>query len=98
MINRKIGAATGRDNRIFAASSSKIIFQLRFASVIPTNNDLIIASSENPWVRIASSVPVFDQCSSDRSQARWKRCVPRVDFHSFSASQYDMKAPQKIAT
>src|SRR5262245_37480120 len=43
--NRKIGTMTGKDNRTFAASSNKIIFQLRFASLIPTKNDLIIVCS-----------------------------------------------------
>src|SRR5215510_5850997 len=29
-------------------------------------------------------------------RARWKRCVPRSDFHCFRASPRDMKAPPKI--
>src|SRR5215470_4039738 len=44
--NRKIGTMRGRDDRRFAASSSKIIFQLRFASLIPTKNDMIIACTQ----------------------------------------------------
>jgi hypothetical protein len=37
----------------------------------------------DPWVRIASSVLAFAERRFDRSKARWKRCVPRGDFHYF---------------
>jgi len=71
---------------IFAASSSKIIFQLRFASVIPTNNDLIIASSEKGHgvQALACRIGPLENGSHKL------KLELHAFFHSFRASQRHM--------
>jgi len=43
-------------------------------------------SFENPWVSAAWERARLHQVIFDRRKARWKRRVPRPDFHSFKAS------------
>src|SRR5262245_38136659 len=53
-------------------------------------------SSENPWVRVAWERAVLRSKTSGGSLARSQATHTRARFHSYRASQRDMKAPQDL--